>query len=75
MLKWGSHPAVYALEPANEPWDKSDLPTLFDFYRRVRATIREINPAVKFVFHDSFRPKASIWNDLFDDDDIERMLS
>ena len=74
MLKWGHHPAVYALEPANEPWDKSDLPTLFDFYRRVRATIREINPAVKFVFHDSFRPKASIWNDLFADDDIENTV-
>jgi hypothetical protein len=51
---WGKHPAVYALEPANEPWWNSDLPTLKDFYRSVRQVIREINPDVLFVFHESF---------------------
>jgi glucan 1,3-beta-glucosidase len=28
MAKWGNHPALYALEPVNEPWEHSDLPTL-----------------------------------------------
>jgi glucan 1,3-beta-glucosidase len=54
MLMWGNHPAVYALEPVNEPWWNSDLPTLKTFYRQVRNTIREVNPNVKFVFHDAF---------------------
>ena len=74
MLEWGNHPAVYALEPANEPWQNSDMPTLKTFYRQVRNVIREINPKVKFVFHDAFQPKASVWNDLFADDDIENTI-
>ena len=24
LKEWGHHPAVYAIEPVNEPWDKSD---------------------------------------------------
>lgn len=39
MNMWGRHPAVYALEPANEPWWNSDIPTLKDFYRSVRKEI------------------------------------
>ena len=34
--RWGSHPAVYALEPMNEPWWNSDLSVLKTFYRNVR---------------------------------------
>ena len=33
MERWGHHPAVYAFEPVNEPWEHSDMPTLKDFYR------------------------------------------
>ena len=74
MNMWGNHPAVYALEPVNEPWWNSDIPTLKDFYRSVRKEIQKVNPAVKFVFHDSFLPYANIWNDLFADDDIENVV-
>ena len=74
MNMWGKHPAVYALEPANEPWQNSDLPTLKDFYRSVRQVIREINPDVLFVFHESFHRQASVWNDLFPDDDIKNTV-
>ena len=74
MNMWGNHPAVYALEPVNEPWWNSDIPALKDFYRSVRKEIQKVNPAVKFVFHDSFLPYANIWNDLFADDDIENVV-
>ena len=33
MLRWGKHPAVYAIEPVNEPWYSSDSLTLKTFYR------------------------------------------
>jgi hypothetical protein len=74
MTRWGNHPAVYALEPVNEPWWNTDIPTLKDFYRSVRSVIREINPEVKFVFHDSFIPNAYVWNDLFADDDTYNVV-
>ena len=74
MTRWGNHPAVYALEPVNEPWWNTDIPTLKDFYRSVRSVIREFNPEVKFVFHDSFIPDASVWNDLFADDDTYNVV-
>jgi len=74
MNRWGHHPAVYALEPVNEPWWNTDIPTLKDFYRSVRSVIREINPNVIFVFHDSFLTDANVWNDLFEDDDIENTV-
>ena len=54
MNKWGNHPALYALEPVNEPWWSSDIPTLKNFYRACRDEVRKVNPDVLFVFHDSF---------------------
>jgi glucan 1,3-beta-glucosidase len=74
MKKWGNHPAVHALEPVNEPWWNSDLPTLKDFYRSCRDAVRAVNPSVLFVFHDSFRSDADTWNDLFADDDMENVV-
>ena len=74
MLKWGNHPAVHALEPVNEPWWNSDLPTLKNFYRSCREVIRSINSDVLFVFHDSFITSADVWNDLFADDDITNVV-
>ena len=38
--KWGKHPALYAIEPVNEPWWNSDLNVLKGFYRRVRKLMR-----------------------------------
>lgn len=36
--------------------------------------MREINPDVLFVFHDGFNPWASMWNDLFADDDMKNVV-
>jgi len=74
MERYGHHPAVYAFEPMNEPWWNSDLPTLKSFYREAREIVRGINPKTIFVFHESFRRDAAIWNDLFPDDDMENVV-
>lgn len=58
MAKWGNHPALYALEPVNEPWWSSDLDVLKDFYRKARDEVRKVNSDVLFVFHDSFHSDA-----------------
>jgi len=64
---WGNHPAVFALQPVNEPWEHSDIPVLKDFYRVTRQLMREFNPELTFVFHDAFHTSGSVWNDLFED--------
>jgi len=71
---WGQHPALYALETVNEPWNNSDIPTLKDYYRRARTVMKNSNPNVKFVFHDAFLTSHRIWNDLFEDDDMENVI-
>ena len=58
----------------NEPWGSSDLDVLKDFYRNVRAMMKQKEPRLKFVFHDAFHFDAGIWNDLFADDDIENVV-
>ena len=72
--EWGHHPAVYAIEPVNEPWEHTDLWALKLFYRNVRALMRRKSPGLVFVFHDSFRWSADVWNDLFEDDDIHNVI-
>ena len=72
--KWGNHPALFAIEPVNEPWFHSHFPTLRDFYRTVRANMKAKNPDLIFVFHDSFKYSGLIWNRLFDDDDMENVV-
>ena len=74
MVLWGQHPAVYALEPVNEPWWSSDIPTLKQFYRDCREIVRTANPDLVFVFHDSFITDSNTWNDLFTDDDMENVV-
>jgi glucan 1,3-beta-glucosidase len=74
MKLYGDHPAFYALEPANEPWEYSDIDALKDYYRRCREEVRKVNPDVLFVFHDAFWSNASAWNDLFADDDMENVV-
>lgn len=74
LEEYGSYSSFYALEPVNEPWGNSDIPTLKDFYRSVRNLMREMYPEKVFVFHDSFHTDPDIWNDLFDDDDIENVV-
>lgn len=74
MERWGSHPALYAFEPVNEPWWASDLSVLKEYYKQARTAIQASNPDVLFVFHDAFQPYADTWNDLFDDDDMENVV-
>lgn len=74
MRRWGHHPALYALEPVNEPWWNSDLEVLKGFYRAAREEVRMINKDVLFVFHESFQPDATVFNDLFHDDDMENVI-
>lgn len=68
------HPALYAVEPANEPWEYSDMKVLKDYYRQCREEVRKVNPDVLFVFEDAFCSDAATWNDLFDDDDMENVV-
>lgn len=71
---WGSHEALYAIEPVNEPWWHTDLSVLKTFYREVRDMMREQQPRLKFVFHDAFHFDFLDWNNLFEDDDIENVV-
>ena len=52
--KWGDHPALYAIEPVNEPLVTTDQWALKIFYRNVRQMMRQKAPHLKAVFHDSF---------------------
>lgn len=72
--RWGNHPAMYAFEPVNEPWEHSDLTVLKTFYRNVRKIVQEKAPHLKFVFHTSFIFDHNVWNDLFPDDDHENVV-
>lgn len=72
--RWGNHPAVYAIEPVNEPWWASDIPTLKNFYRDVRQAVHETNPDLIFVFHDAFIFDAGVWNDLFAITDYQNVV-
>jgi glucan 1,3-beta-glucosidase len=74
LTRWGSHNAVYAIEPVNEPWANSNMNVLKDFYRTVRSLIKSKAPHLVFVFHDAFQFSSNVWNDLFDDDDIDNVV-
>ena len=52
--KWGDHPALYAIEPVNEPFYCTDLTLLKKFYRDVKEMMEQSHPRLKFVFHDSW---------------------
>jgi len=73
MQRWGNHPAVFAFSPVNEPWENSDISTLKDYYRATRQIMREANPDLTFVFHDSFHTDGAVWNDMFPDNDMENV--
>ena len=74
LKEWGHHPAVYAIQPVNEPWSKSDQWALKLFYRNVRQMIRLEAPHLKFVFHDSFLEDVASWDDLFADGDTHNVV-
>lgn len=74
LVRYGTHSAFGAFEPVNEPWWNTPLEPLFDFYRESRALVRRYAPQAIFVFHDSFRFDANIWNNLFRADDVEKTV-
>lgn len=43
-------------------------------YRTVRKLVQRYAPQAYFVFHDSFRYDENVWNDLFRDDDVEKVV-
>lgn len=49
------------------------MPQLKDFYRKVRTLVQTYAPQAYFVFHDAFLPNATLWNDLFDINDIDKV--
>lgn len=44
-----------------------------DFYRKVRPLVQKYAPQAHFVFHDAFHYDSGTWNDLFDDDDVDKV--
>jgi len=71
---WGDHPALAAIEPVNEPWWCSDLDVLTKFYQDVREMMKQQQPRLKFVFHDSFHFDANFWNQMFPDNDYDNVV-
>ena len=71
--RWGNHPAVFAMEPVNEPSESSDMPTLRSFYRRVRDLMRTKAPHLYFVFYAAIWDRDE-WGDLFEDTDIDHVI-
>jgi len=74
LTRWGNHSALAAFEPVNEPWSNSNIDVLKDFYRAVRKLVQMYAPQAYFVFHNSFIYSPSVWNDMFRDDDIYKVV-
>lgn len=73
MNAWGNHPALYAVEPVNEPWWATPRDWLSNFYTQARDIVRNANPDTLFVFHDAFDSSSS-WNALFPDNDMANVV-
>jgi len=73
LTRWGNHSAFYGFEPVNEPWWNTNEDVLKDFYRDVRRMTQALAPQAYFVFHNSFIYSPDFWNDLFRDDDIDKV--
>jgi len=57
LKKWGSHKALAAYEPVNEPFpigEGYDIRMLKDFYRAARKIVQKYAPQATFVFHEGF---------------------
>jgi glucan 1,3-beta-glucosidase len=74
LKRWGQHTAFYAYEPVNEPWWNSDMDSLFQFYRDTRALVQQYAPQAIFCFHDAFTYDSGLWNTLFADDDMDKVV-
>ena len=61
--QYKDHPAVWGIEPLNEPWQMIPLSTLKSFYWDAYRAVRKKAPRWIFVFHDSFRGYSAAWAD------------
>jgi glucan 1,3-beta-glucosidase len=59
--KYKSHPAVWGLEPVNEPWQFIPIETMKEFYWNAYWIVRRGAPKWKYVMHDSFRGYPAAW--------------
>ena len=59
--KYKDHPAVYGLEPVNEPWEFTPIDKLKRYYWNGYLIVKESAPDWKYVIHDSFRLDPNIW--------------
>jgi glucan 1,3-beta-glucosidase len=57
--QYKNHPALYAIEPLNEPWIYTPINILKDFYYDVYKYMYLNAPHLKFIYHDSFR--TEVW--------------
>jgi glucan 1,3-beta-glucosidase len=55
------YPAVFGIEPMNEPWIYTPKVILKDFYYEIYKYVVQNAPHLAFIYHDSFR------NDIWDD--------
>ena len=55
------NPAVWGLEPVNEPWQFTPLDELKAFYWSGYHIVRKTAPNWMFVMHDSFRGYPAAW--------------
>lgn len=53
------HPALFGIEPLNEPWIYTPENMLKDFYYDIYQYISTVAPHLKFIYHNSFR--ENIW--------------
>eukprot|EP00586_Coscinodiscus_wailesii_P004058 CAMPEP_0172488684 /NCGR_PEP_ID=MMETSP1066-20121228/18332_1 /TAXON_ID=671091 /ORGANISM="Coscinodiscus wailesii, Strain CCMP2513" /LENGTH=673 /DNA_ID=CAMNT_0013256063 /DNA_START=132 /DNA_END=2153 /DNA_ORIENTATION=+ len=55
------HPAVFGLQPVNEPWELTPIEHLKDFYWEGYLIVKRSAPEWKYVMHDSFRFDPNVW--------------
>jgi len=56
-------PAIWGIEPVNEPWQFTPMAWLKEFYWQAYHIVRKAKPEWMFVMHDSFRGTPNAWWD------------
>lgn len=59
-------PALYGVEPVNEPWEFTPMEELKKFYWEGYLIVKQSAPSWTFVMHDSFRFDPKIWGGFMD---------
>ncbi|KAG2517379.1 hypothetical protein JM16_007425 [Phytophthora kernoviae] len=60
--RYATHPAIFGLEPANEPWELTPIDLLKEYYWKAYKRMKARAPHWKFVIHDSFRFGVQYWS-------------